>query len=54
MSRGRYIWKIADILKGIRPPIWRIFLVDNQVTFAELHEIIQIIMGWKMLSFEHR
>jgi len=40
-----YQFKIT--LKGIRPPIWRRFLIHNDVTFEELHDIIQIVMGWE-------
>ncbi|MFJ8527503.1 plasmid pRiA4b ORF-3 family protein [Bacillus sp. NPDC094106] len=41
------IYQFKVTLKGIRPPIWRRFLIDNQVTFEELHTIIQIVMGWQ-------
>ena len=41
------IYQFKITLKGIRPPIWRRFLIDNRVTFEELHTIIQIIMGWQ-------
>lgn len=40
------IYQFKVTLKGIRPPIWRRFLIDNQVTFEDLHTIIQIVMGW--------
>jgi hypothetical protein len=33
-------------LLGSKPPVWRRFLVDNNITFHELHNIIQEIMGW--------
>ncbi|SFC85094.1 pRiA4b ORF-3-like protein [Bacillus sp. 491mf] len=41
------IYQFKITLKGMRPPIWRRFLIDNQVTFEELHTIIQIVMGWE-------
>ncbi|MCM3737275.1 plasmid pRiA4b ORF-3 family protein [Bacillus cytotoxicus] len=41
------IYQFKITLKGIRPPIWRRFLIDNQVTFEDLHIIIQIVMGWE-------
>jgi len=31
---------------GITPKIWRQFLVKDNITFENLHEIIQIVMGW--------
>lgn len=33
-------------LKGIKPPIWRRFLVSDQLNFDEFHEVIQTVMGW--------
>lgn len=41
------IYQFKVTLKGIRPPIWRRFLIDNRVTFEDLHIIIQIVMGWE-------
>jgi len=33
-------------LTGTRPTVWRRFEVDGTITFAQLHEVIQVIMGW--------
>ena len=33
-------------LRGIRPPIWRRFQVYSDITFYELHRILQEVMGW--------
>ncbi|HLD83617.1 MAG TPA: plasmid pRiA4b ORF-3 family protein [archaeon] len=33
-------------LNGSKPAIWRRFLVSENITFHELHTIIQKIMGW--------
>src|SRR3989344_2903118 len=33
-------------LEGITPKIWRRFLVKENITFQELHDTIQIVMGW--------
>jgi len=33
-------------LERIRPPIWRRILVRSDTSLAELHEIIQVSMGW--------
>ncbi|HIE45615.1 MAG TPA: plasmid pRiA4b ORF-3 family protein [Flavobacteriaceae bacterium] len=30
----------------IKPPIWRRVLVKSDITFYELHQIIQVAMGW--------
>lgn len=36
--------KIA--LKYIRPPIWRRFIVPDNFTLGQLHNVIQVTMGW--------
>ncbi|MCU5444673.1 plasmid pRiA4b ORF-3 family protein [Bacillus cereus] len=41
------IYQFKITLKGIRPPIWRRFLIHNEVTFKEFHDIIQVVMGWE-------
>jgi tetratricopeptide (TPR) repeat protein len=33
-------------LEGIEPPIWRRLEVENSLSFAELHDILQTAMGW--------
>lgn len=34
-------------LKGIAPEIWRRFVVRDDITFQQLHEAIQAVMGWE-------
>jgi hypothetical protein len=43
------IFQIKMTLKGIAPPVWRRIRTPD-CTLAELHEIIQVTMGW---GFEH-
>lgn len=33
-------------LKGITPPIFRTFVVKENISFFEFHHVIQIVMGW--------
>lgn len=42
----RQVYQIKITLKGIRPPVWRRVEVVSDTTLKELHEIIQIVMGW--------
>jgi len=42
----RQVYQIKITLKDIRPPIWRRVEVVSDTTLEELHEIIQIVMGW--------
>ena len=34
-------------LEDINPVIWRTFQIDQTETFFDLHEILQIVMGWE-------
>ena len=38
--------QIKITLKGIRPPIWRRFLVPEGLSLSDLHDVIQKVMGW--------
>ena len=33
-------------LMGIKPKIWRRFMVPSTIRLSRLHEVIQIVMGW--------
>jgi hypothetical protein len=46
MANKSPIYQFKITLKGIRPPIWRRFQVKSAITFRQLHEIIQTVMGW--------
>ncbi len=40
------VYRLKVTLKGIRPPIWRRLLVPADITLEQLHDAIQIAMGW--------
>lgn len=42
--RRTYQLKIS--LKGSKPPIWRLFLVEDSIKLDQLHIVLQIVMGW--------
>ncbi|MBN2209803.1 MAG: plasmid pRiA4b ORF-3 family protein [Sedimentisphaerales bacterium] len=51
MSKNIYIIRIA--LDGSKPPVWRRVSVESDVTLAQLHDIIQIVMGWTDSHLHH-
>lgn len=40
------IFQLKILLEGITPKIWRRFLVKDNISFHDLHNIIQLVMGW--------
>jgi hypothetical protein len=40
------ILQLKITLENIKPPIWRRVEVKDDITFYELHHVIQIAMGW--------
>jgi len=41
-----YVHYLRVTLNGTKPPIWRRVAVRSNITLGELHEVIQIVMGW--------
>lgn len=41
------LYQLKLTLTEIRPPVWRRFLVPNDVTLRRLHNIIQEVGGWR-------
>ncbi len=41
------IYQIKVQLNNIRPAIWRRFQVQDNITLYNLHQILQIVMGWE-------
>jgi hypothetical protein len=39
-------YQIKVTLNGIRPPIWRRLLVPSSLSLMELHDVVQIAVGW--------
>ena len=46
MKSEQKIYQFKIILKGVTPEIWRRILIYSDNTLADLHYVIQIIMGW--------
>lgn len=42
----RSIYQLKVTLKYIRPPIWRRFVIASSESLADLHIVLQIVMGW--------
>ena len=43
---AREVYQIKVTLLGTKPPIWRRLLVPANLTLAQLHDVLQIAMGW--------
>ncbi|MFH0861922.1 MAG: SEC-C metal-binding domain-containing protein [Candidatus Altiarchaeota archaeon] len=38
--------QLKIMLDGLKPPVWRRFIVEDSISFKRLHEVIQAVMGW--------
>ena len=50
-AKSLCVYQFKITLKHIRPPIWRRLLVRSDTSLAELHDIVQIAMGWRNCHF---
>ncbi len=41
------ILQLRVSLNEAKPFVWRKFLIDENVSFHKLHEVIQVVMGWE-------
>ncbi len=41
------VYQLKVTLQGLQPPVWREIQVTSETTLAELHLVIQIVMGWE-------
>ncbi len=46
VSNLREVYQLKVQLEGVRPTIWRRFLISNISTLEDFHHTIQIVMGW--------
>jgi hypothetical protein len=47
-TRGRdHVYTLRITLRDIQPPIWRRVVVRADTSLAELHEILQDVVGWQ-------
>lgn len=47
MANNRAVYQLKVTLQDIHPPIWRRIQVREDTTLAQLHTILQILMGWE-------
>jgi hypothetical protein len=41
------VYQLRIVLRGVSPLVWRRLLVRSDTTIAQLHHIIQAVMGWE-------
>jgi hypothetical protein len=40
------IYELKIMLRGSKPPIWRRIAVAADMRLSDLHQVIQVVMGW--------
>lgn len=53
MSSKGDIYQIKVTLRHTSPPIWRRILVESAYSLADLHDVIQVAMGWEDCHMHH-
>ena len=46
-KKDRVLYQLKVTLRDIDPSIWRRIQVWEDTTLGQLHEILQIVMGWE-------
>ena len=46
MAGDKMMYQIKVTLNGIRPPVWRRLLVSSSLSLRDLHDILQVAIGW--------
>ncbi|MGH9628999.1 MAG: plasmid pRiA4b ORF-3 family protein, partial [Bryobacteraceae bacterium] len=47
MPRTRAVYQIKITLQDIQPLVWRRIQVWENITLAQLHTVLQIVMDWE-------
>ena len=34
-------------LESVEPPVWRRFVISSDMYFSDLHDVLQVVMGWE-------
>jgi hypothetical protein len=42
-----HVYQLHIRLARIEPPIWRRFVVSDQIRLSALHHLLQVVMGWE-------
>lgn len=53
MPTPKSVYQIKVTLNDSKPPIWRRILVADTTTLSQLHDILQIAMGWTNSHLHH-
>jgi hypothetical protein len=46
-KKNRAVYQFKVTLCGLHPPIWRRIQVWEDATLAQLHRVLQMVMGWE-------
>ncbi len=46
-AEAEHVYTLSVVLDGTDPPVWRRLRVPGNLSLSDLHEVIQIAMGWQ-------
>lgn len=47
MANDAMMYQVKVTLNGVKPPIWRRLLVPSSYSLKDVHDVLQVAMGWR-------
>jgi len=51
VAKTRAVYQLRIALQDIQPTVWRQIQVWEDITMGKLHDILQTVMDWEIITF---